>query len=287
MYQLISRKIKEVTPDVAEQILASNTYNGQRPKSEKHIKVLSDAITNGLFTVGHIAIAHQGWNGGDAMLANGQHQCTAVILTGEPINAVVEEYQCKKPEDFSLLYRQFDNNKSRTLDEVTLPEARALGLNWHRMILKAVMAGIGFIEGHNGLHKNKRVEYLKRYIAEGNFINEILSCVKSPESRHLRRGAIVAAMIQSFKKSRSDAEIFWEEVRDGENLKGNSPSLKLRNYLLSTNTAFGRGVNAPALNAAASYKEMYSKCIIAWNAYRRGDSTQLKFYADKETPKAI
>jgi hypothetical protein len=287
MYQLISRKIKEVTPNLAEQFLKANIYDGQRPVSDKQLRVLSDAIDSGLFTVGHIAIAKQGWNGNDSMMANGQHQCNAVISTGIPINAVVEEYNCKTPEDFSLLYRQFDNNKSRTLDEVTLPEARALNLNWHRMIIKAVMAGMGFIEGHTGVHKNKRVECLKKYVTEGNFINDTLSCVKSTESKHLRRGAVVAAMMITFKKCSHDAEIFWEEVRDGEGLKGNSPSLKLRNYLLSTNCGFGRGVNAPSLNAAGSYREMYSKCIIAWNAYRRGDSTQLKFFADKKMPKAI
>jgi hypothetical protein len=285
MYQLVNRKIKEVTPLLAEKILEANTYDGQRPLSEKQVKILSDAIEEGLFTVGHIAVAHQGWNGGDEMVANGQHQCTAVLRTGLPICAVVEEYNCKKPEDFSLLYRQFDNNKSRTLDEVTLPEARALNLKWHRMIVKSVMAGIGFIEGTGP--KNKRVESLKKYIAEGNFVNELLSAVKSTDSKHLRRGPVIAAIITTFKKCSGDAEIFWEEVRDGENLKGNSPSLKLRNYLLSTNTAVGRGTNAPSLNAAASVREMYSKCIIAWNAYRRGDSTQLKFYADKDLPKVV
>lgn len=289
MYQLISRKIKEITPDVADKILQSNIYDGQRPKKERHIKVLCDAIENGLFTVGHIAIAKQGWNGGDTMLANGQHQCTAVINTGLPINAVIDEYQCKTPEDFALLYRQFDNNATRTLADIALPEAKALGIKWSKEVINRVLSGIGFLENHNTLstHKNKRVESLKKYIAEGNAINDILSCVNSSENKHLRRSAVIAAMIVTFKKCSADAETFWEEVRDGENLKSSSPTLKLRNYLLSTNTAFGRGVNAPSLNKAAGTREMYSKCIIAWNAYRREDSTQLKYFADKETPKAI
>jgi hypothetical protein len=287
MYQLISRKIKAITPDVAETILAANVYDGQRAIKKNHIKVLVDAIENGLFTVGHIAIAHQGWNGGDAMLANGQHTCTAVINTGLTINAVVDEYNCKTPEDFALLYRQFDNNASRTLDEITLPEARALNLDWNKQVIKAVMVGISMLENNPGAHKNTKVESLKKYIDEGNFVNDILSCVKSTESKHIRRGAVVAAMIVTFRKNHGDAETFWEEVRDGENLKGSSASLKLRNYLLSTNTKHGRGVNAPSLNAAASNKELYAKCIIAWNAYRRGDSTQLKFYANKETPKPV
>lgn len=287
MYQLISRKIKTVTPQMAEEILSANVYEGQRPIKPKHLKMLSSVIEDGLFTVGHIAIAHQGWNGGDAMLANGQHTCSAVLATGKAVNAVVEEYNCKTPEDFSLLYRQFDNNASRSLGDITRPEAMALKLNWAKGTIPVVMTAIGFIEGHEKLHKNIRIESLKKYVDVGSFVNDILSCVKSSENKHLRRGAVVAAMFVTYRKCNADAETFWAEVRDGENLKGNSPTLKLRNYLLSTNTAVGRGVDAPSLNAAASNKEMYAKCIIAWNAYRRGDSTQLKFFANKETPRPV
>ena len=287
MYQLVSRKIKEVTPDVAAKILEANVFEGQRPLRDKHVKILSETILKNLFTVGHIAVAKQCWNGGDSMLANGQHTCHAVIAAGKSITAVCDEYHCKTPEDFALLYRQFDNNAARSLSEIALPEAIALNINWSKQIINAILAGIGYIEHHNGVHKNKRIESLKKYVSEGNAINDLLSCVKATESRHLRRGAVVAAMISTFKKCSADAEIFWEEVRDGDNLKSISPSLKLRNYLLSTNCSVGRGVHSPSLNQAATYKEMFSKCIIAWNAYRRGDATSLKYYAEKEVPKVI
>lgn len=287
MYQLIKRKMEEVNPIHAEQLLNFNTYDGQRPVREKHLRVICDNIEKGLFTTGSIAIAKQGWNGNDFMMANGQHQCLGVIKTGKNITAVIEEYNCKTPEDFALLYRQFDNHAARTLDDITLPEARALNIDWHKMIIKSVMAGIGFIEGHIGVHKNIRVECLKKYVDAGNFVNDILSCVKSVESKHLRRGAIIAAMIVTYKKNHGDAETFWEEVRDGENLKGASPSLKLRNYLLSTRTDVGRGANAPSLNKAASNHEMYSKCIVAWNAFRKNDPTSLKYFPNKDVPKAV
>ena len=289
MYQLISRKIKEVTPDLAESFLETNLSEGQRGVKQKHLKYLCGVIEDGLFTIGHIAIAHQGWNGGDPMMADGQHTCHSVILTGKNVPAVVEEYNCKTPEDFALLYRQFNGDLPRSLADNARPEAKALGLVWSSEIINKVLSGVGFLENHNStsLHKNKRVESLKKYIPEGDFINDILSCVSASENKHLRRSPVIAAMIVTFRKCSADAETFWGEVRDGENLKSSSPTLKLRNYLLSTNTAFGRGVNAPSLNKAASTREMYCKCIIAWNAYRRGDSTILKYYADKETPKAI
>jgi hypothetical protein len=54
-----------------------------------------------------------------------------------------------------------------------------------------------------------------------------------------------------------------------------------------TSVAVGRGVSAHTLSNPASYREMHGKCIVAWNAFRRSDSTALKFFADKELPKVI
>ena len=289
MFQLISRKIKEITPTVAEKILECNIYDGQRPIRKKHVKVLSNAINDGVFTVGHIAIAKQGWNGGDNMLVNGQHQCNAVLESGASINAVVEEYQCKTPSDFALLYRQFDNNAARNLAEVALPEARALKLDWDKRFLGCFFAGIAIVERFidMSISKNQKVEYLKKYIPEGKFINALIKEKGTKDTKHIARGAVIAAVIVTYKKNANDAKIFWTEVRDGENLKSNSASLKLRNYLLSTSSGYGRGVSAPSLNPSASLHEMYSKCIIGWNAYRKGDSTQLKYFANKQLPKAI
>jgi hypothetical protein len=150
-----------------------------------------------------------------------------------------------------------------------------------------MLAGISFLEGHSGVHKNKRVEFLKRYIKEGSSIHDILSPVPFPEYRHLARGPVIAAMIITFRKCAAEAEAFWEDVRDGEDLPGKSPALKLRNYLLSATVGVGRGVSSPSLNAAVGYREMYGKCIIAWNASRKGDPTALKFFIDKPLPKAI
>jgi hypothetical protein len=287
MFQLIRRKIEKVGVDEAETFLTHNDYEGQRPLRRAHVATLVEQMAGGTFTLGHIAVARQGWNGGGWLLANGQHQCNAVLEVGEPIQAVVEEYDCKTPEDFSRLYRTFDNNAVRSLSEIALPEARSLKLQWSRKFIGILLAGISFIEGHAGIHKSKRVEFLKKYIREGNCIYELFHSYTFPEYRHIARGPVVSAMIVTFRKDAADAETFWAEVRDGERLAASNPSFKLRNYLLTSTVGIGRGVSAPSLNAAVSYREMYGKCIVAWNAFRRGDPTALKFYADKPLPKAI
>lgn len=282
MFELVSRKIKQVTPDLAAQFLAANSYAGQRPMRKKQIKAITAAVETKRFLTGSIAVAHQGWNGGDLMLANGQHQCTVVVETGLPINAVIEEYNCKTPEDFADLYRQFDNNAGRSLAEIAIPEAAALKLNWRKNFITALLSAVSFLENQNGMHKNERVTFIRKYLKEGNFIKDIISAATDSDTKHLRRSPVIAAMIVTFKKCAADAEVFWEQVRDGDNLPASSPALRLRNYLLSTSISFGRGVNAESLNASASVKEMYAKCLVAWNAYRSGGTTQLKYFPGKE-----
>ena len=287
MFQLIRKKLELVTPELAGKFLDANIYEGQRPLRPQHVEVLKNAIESSVFLTGSIAIAKQRWDGGAAMLANGQHQCEAVIATGKPIVAVVEEYECNTPQDFAILYRQFDNNAARSLSEIALPEARSRNLAWSRRFIGIMLAGISFLEGHSGMHKNKRVESLKKYIRDGNFIHGIYAPATFPEYRHMGRGPVVAAMIVTFRKDPVVAEDFWEEVRDGDGLRKSSPSFKLRDYLRAASVGVGRGVRSPSFSTAASYREMYSKCIVAWNAYRRGDSTQLKFFSGNELPKPI
>lgn len=286
MFHRTKRKDLKVGVEQAKKLSTLNTYEGQRPMRPKHVRVLVEEMINGTFTVGHIAVAYCKWLE-KWVLANGQHQCAAVLEAGKPIEAAVEEYECETPEDFARLYRTFDNNAVRSLSEIALPEARAQGLSWSRKFIGIMLAGISFLEGHSGVHKNKRVEFLKRYIKEGSAIYDIISPFTFPEYRHLARGPVIAAMIITFRKCSADAEVFWKDVRDGENLPGKSPALKLRNYLMSATVGVGRGVSSPSLSAAVSYREMYGKSIVAWNAFRNGDPTALKFFIDKPLPKAI
>jgi hypothetical protein len=289
MFELVSSKIKMVTPEMAERFIECNHYQGQRPIRPRHLRGLIKAIETGRFHIGHIVTARQGWNGNDDLGANGQHQCMAVIHTGKTIRAVVEEYACKTPEDFAELYRQFDVHASRNLAERALPEVIALNLDWKKRFITVMLSGIAIVEGKTIQedNKNAKIEGIKKYTKEGNAINEIITCVNVSESKHLMRSPVIAAMIVTCRKNSADFEEFWEQVRDGENLKGSSPALKLRNFLLSTTVSIGKGRDAEYLNKAASVKEMYSKCIAAWNAYRTHGKTALRYYPDKEAPRAI
>ena len=64
-------------------------------------------------------------------------------------------------------------------------------------------------------------------------------------------------------------------------------SQKLRNYLMDTVTGRGQSFNGSARSDISSNREVYVKCIHAWNAYRRGKNTDLKYHAQSPIPKAV
>lgn len=104
----------------------------------------------------------------------------------------------------------------------------------------------------------------------------------SKEYRFMRRGSVGAAMYRTFNKSQKAATEFWTEVRDATNPEPKNASRVLAKYLLTTmissQRATGTGIKTDTLHG------MYVRCIHAWNAWRAGESTTLKYFPDKPTP---
>ncbi len=100
---------------------------------------------------------------------------------------------------------------------------------------------------------------------------------------HILRRPVVAAMIRTIRKNAADAIEFWSQVRDGELLKRTDPSFQLRQFLLNSS------LSTRALRAGqkmTSEREMETKSIIAWNAYRqKRNLSTLKWVADAKMPK--
>jgi hypothetical protein len=96
------------------------------------------------------------------------------------------------------------------------------------------------------------------------------------ECAHLSRRAIVAAMMVTAEKNKEAARKFWTDVRDGEMKKGD-PSRTLRDFLIGYSVDRGRGSQ---YSKKATEREMYRKCLVGWNAFRKGTTTALKVFND-------
>lgn len=295
MFRLIKRKHMLTDHYAAKDWLKFNeskTFRSQRTLNNNHVVYLRNQMKKGLFLDGDIAFAQLSYNGNEQILVNGQHQLEALlVLRNFSINILYRMYECDTPEDLSALFRQFDANRIRTLASCVRVEGNALGIEWPPRIQSLVVSGGIMIEKKAHRSKDDKVKLLKKYESLGNLINEIIehpprirAIAKADMIRHIKRKAVIAAMLLTFDKNPTDAKQFWIEVRDGVGIGMASPAYKLRNWLMKM-SLFRRNAGA-GINLATD-QEFLGRCIRAWNAYRNGTSTDLRYYPEKPVPELI
>ena len=281
-------KIRTIDIKQAEELLSFNTYKAQRALRENHINELINAMNNG-WTGGNIGIARLTYDNDKIVLVNGQHQCHAIIRSEKPIIVTLKKFIVDSPKDLAYLYRQFDQGATRSLANFALTEAVALNLDWPNSVVRTLISGAAIKESKQQVNKQEKVTLLKKYIKAGEAYLNILS-VGGRGFNHLRRAAVVAAMLCTWEKNQEQSIKFWNDVHKGENLTKDMPQYTLREYLLSVTVSFSRAKFIPSKGSKinnVSEREMLSKCIIAWNAFRKSDKTALRYFSDKQIPKVI
>ena len=234
---------------------------------------------------------------------NGKHTSTMLAST-DPLPefyATVEEYECDTLEDVAKLYATFDSAmQGRTARDIylsfagTVPELKYTSAQ----VIGIVVAGIDLhlrsgVEQHNkdvkGATPAERAERLLDHVDFTCWVQSILSCDEGGQdhsntrlrAKHLRRAAVVAAMLATWGKNKTDATKFWQAVRDETGATPELPDRKLARYLLTV------GVDAGSRSTGrkpVGSREVYIKCLHAWNAWRKGEATNLQYYADKPVP---
>ena len=289
MFQKISSNLEKLTPQKAERLLTLNTFAAQRQIANKWVTELANIIREDLFTTGHIAIAkYENGDGVNRYLVNGQHTINAVMTANKTVGVVVDEFCCDTMEDVSLLYRQFDNHKARSLLDLVKMEMSSL-LDPGTMTARVgslIVTGAALYEGKKGVRKNFKIELLKKYLRPGLMINQILSDTDDwrKASKHLMRGPVIHAMYLTYYKNQQETLAFWVNVRDGEGLSKRSPELALRDFLKESIT-YGYNLNRTIKTVGPH--EMTARCIRAWNLYRKRKTGKLIYMPTKPIPKAI
>jgi len=283
MYKLQMKKLREFGEYDACDALECNNYEGQRKLRPHRVNELVSEIESGHFLTGDIAFAILAYDGNRKIMVNGQHQCNAVIKTGSSISVVYQEYICATPQELADLYARFDKTPPRSLGDILTPEAAALGVEWKRAVIRLVVSAASLIARGEAIsfHEGKleKVAYLSQHLKQGAFVDFIIK--DGVSSFHLQRAPVVQAMMLTWDKDKIHARTFWEDVRDGVGLSQGNPALVLRNYLMSTGLTKSRTVKTDI----ATTREMYVKCIHAWNAARKGTATALKYHIDAPLPK--
>lgn len=287
-------KTHRVTRKLAREFAEMDPAPHDRPLSERRLQVYQRLFGQGGFRPCTWARASCAETGG-LYRVNGKH--TSTLLAGvDPLPeyyVTVEDYACDTLEDVAKLYATFDSKmQSRTVSDInlsfaaTVPELAPLPAR----VINLAVAGMGYHlwEGSVSRHHQpaERAELLLEYPEFLVWLADVLAAGAEAEgrrnSRHLMRQPVVAAMFATWQKAGGPASEFWLAVRDETGPAPTLPDRKLARYLLTVGVDSGGGARYRVRRADS--REFYVKCIHAWNAWRKGEKTDLRYYAEAGVP---
>ncbi len=220
---------------------------------------------------------------------NGKHTSNLLASMEKlpDIKVSITEYTCPTLQDVAALYSTFDAKfSSRSPGDIYLvyarsvPELSGVGSD----IVKLAAAGIGYGTWENAggrdasVTNQMKAENLLRYPDIVIWLQTFNTNQK--DYKFLHRRSVVAAMFKTKIKHPKLAEEFWRLVQTGGHSKPSDPTRVIQRYLMTTVIARKAGEG----KQQASDHEMMSKCITAFNAWKKGENTALKYYAYKATP---
>jgi hypothetical protein len=257
-----------------------------RPLSERRLQVYGKLFKEGLFRPCTWARAFCVETGGTYRV-NGKH--TSVLLSGldtlPEFYVTVEDYICDTLEDVARLYATFDSRmQSRTVADINRSFAATVPIiaDMPATTINAAVAGMAYGTWFSKMTTIQPAEKAELLLEHTDFIvwlNGLVSA--SNEQGHLRRQAVTAAMFGTWQKAKLAAAEFWTAVRDESGGRADLPDRRLARFLLTHSINRGRGANR---GVASDTREMYVKCLHAWNAWRKNEATDLKYFADKDIP---
>lgn len=262
-----------------------------RPLRGSRVLGLRNIIANGEFRTCEWASAHCKETG-ETYRINGKHTSSVFAsMNGDApknVNVLISEYECDTLEDVAKLYCSFDTRQAaRSTGDInriysaTNPSLSEIPLR----IISLAVTGIAYEMYEDQYHHKTPEDRAILMTDNPDYVVWLSGIVKDNKDCNLKRGAVAAAMFKTFKRSKSDSTKFWEMVRDGSGEKPTSPDRILSRMLDKSSVMRGRGVDTK--KKAMASREMYVKCIHAWNAWRKSEPTDLKYYINSKTPAAV
>ncbi len=258
-----------------------------RPSIATHLK---SSIEEGRFRLADFAsVACK--ETGKTYRVNGKHTSTVLSeMNGhfpKDLWAIVEKYQADTLQDVASLYATFDHMKSiRNRGDINKAFAAA-NPDLAEVPIKLInvsASGIAYSMWEDGYASHDAEECAALLCANPDFVLWTYFLLKgdSKKLRHMTRRSVFAAMFKTFNRSQKASTEFWEMVRDESHPTNSHPTRKLSRHLLTHSMRhrdeYGKDCD--------SWHSMYARCLHAWNAFRTGSTTDLKYYPKAGTPAA-
>lgn len=295
MWNLVGTpKLHKVTRALAREFAEMETIPMDRPLSERRLMVYERMLKKSEFRPVTWAKCYCRETE-SVYRVNGKHTST-LLSKIDPLPefyAVVENYEADTLADVSSLYSTFDSRISvRNASDINrafasaVPEFQAVPAR----IIDLIVAGLGYAKWQDTNAAHQATERAELLLDEVNFalwVNRILTVdICQKESAVLRRSPVVAAMKLTWDKSQRQSDEFWRAVRDETGASPTCPDRRLAKWLRMTTVNTGAGGRS-VIGRKGGQREFFVKCLHAWNAYRRGTPTDLKYHAAAKIPAAV
>lgn len=267
----ISQNVVKITRKLADEFAGMKSIQ-DRPLNERRITHYLAELAEGRFRSPEWATAKSLESGG-RFRVNGQHTSTMFSrMDAVPeLSAVVSHYKCDTDVDVCTLWGTFDS-KSVTRSVLDINHAFSSIVpefaDVPSKIINVCVSGINFHEsgGEYGMMNKRAYSVRSRAMIDNqDFVRFVRSLdIADNDNAHIRKTGVVAAMFGTWLKSKPKCGQFWRAVRNEDGASPNLPDRVLAKWLRSV-PAYGTG-----RTRSVAPREMYAKCIMAWNAWREG-----------------
>lgn len=291
-----SPKTHKITAKLAKEWAEMESAIQDRPLSERRLQVHRNTLNKDGFRPVLWAVAYCKELENDHFRINGKHTSTLFasvdLSKHQDLYATIEEYECDTIEDMAALYATFDTQiQSRNTTDINrsfasaIPELKEFDNKTINLIVSAIEYSKNPHKSSGGSSRTAmdRAEELFDNIGFAQWVNKLLNDVDYKASIHLRRVPVMAAAYGTYQKSMKAATEFWTAVRDMTGDKPNLPDRKLALFLVQMKIATSTTKGIPD-RFRLTPREFYYKSLTAWNAWRKGTTTELKYYANAKLP---
>lgn len=224
---------------------------------------------------------------------NGKHTSTLLAaLDSIPaeMTACISEYRCHTLDDVARLYSTFDaQEQTRRAGDIyrIFAAIDPTTASMSSRVVSLCVSGVAFWRvGHRYASETSAAQRAE-YLLDGTvrqFASWLSEITAKTGSRHIQRVPVVAAMWATWNKCRKDATDFWSAVIEESGSSPTLPDRKLAKWLTTHTVNSGGGARHNAVSTRAAPREVCAKSIAAWNAFRTGTTTDLKYYANAKMP---
>jgi hypothetical protein len=274
MFREIKSELLKLTPELANRIATMEAFIGERPAKLGRLEFLKSKLADGIFHSPRWAVAILN---GRAIRVNGQHSSRVLIenpaLFPKNLTCNLQTFHCDTNEDLADLFQQFDAPESNRGERDRINASRSIHpelANVSTTTANVAAAGIAFAlaDGVSKLGSDARCRFLGENVPFVLWIDGYVG------QSLLRRAPVVACMYRGWRASPEVATEFWNEVRDASNPDFRHATRTLNEFLLMLRGTGGiRSGNMQKWGPRA----VYVKCIHAWNAAQKNQTTSLSY----------